>query len=140
MIYIAGPFFNEEQVALIVRIENALKAAGIWYFSPRLKGVLVDATPEQRVEMADKIYQSNVNNIISAGGMIAVIDNFDPGTMFEVGYARAMDVPIVSITGKDYGLNVMLAKSVQAHTNDPMEAVKAISGRKFQGFCPKTVT
>ena len=48
MIYIAGPFFNEDQVALIEAIEAVLTFNNMEFYSPRSEGVLFHMTPEEK--------------------------------------------------------------------------------------------
>lgn len=131
MIYIAGPFFNEHEVSVIKSIEDECESRGVEYFSPRLEGgVLKDMAQEERDKKFEEIYYSNVNAIDSADCVLAVIDNFDPGTMFEIGYAIGKKKRIITMTAKEYGLNVMLATPVEVHTTSPKNAIRAYEGDK----------
>jgi nucleoside 2-deoxyribosyltransferase len=140
MIYIAGPFFNEEQLSLIKDIEESCEIAGVDYYSPRSEGVLKDMTPSQRKDRMQYIYDQNVNNIKTCSDMIAVTDDYDNGTIFEMGYAAALGKRIVTITNKNYGANVMLSHACFAHVEDAVEAVRCLSGLPYSGFTPETVT
>jgi len=115
MIYLASPFFNEEQLNMVKRIEKALDQAEIEYFSPRSEGVLIEMTPEEKELRMKAIFQSNIDHIWDASLVVAVIDNYDTGTVWEMGYAYGMDVPIFTISDHDYGLNVMVRQSVETH-------------------------
>ena len=47
--------------------------------------------------------------------MLAVIDDFDPGTMWEMGYGACFGIDIYTFSDKGYGLNVMLAGCSKGH-------------------------
>jgi len=66
-------------------------------------------------DLRNAVFRDNVENIDNAALVVAVVDGFDVGVMFEVGYAYAMGVPIVTITDHDYGCNLMLAQSTVGH-------------------------
>jgi len=122
-IYIAGPFFNNKQKGLIKRIEKELDKYGIKYFSPRSEGVLIDMTPEEKEEQMVKIFDSNIFHLENCKGVIAVIDDWDTGTVFEIGYANAIEKPIFTLSDNDYGLNVMVRQAVRCHNIDVKNAV-----------------
>ncbi len=124
-VYIAGPFFNPEQIKLISDIESALSKRSISFFSPRSFGVLGQMTDEMRKKATKDIYKKNIDEIDAAVVMLAVIDDRDVGTIFEIGYATALKKlyaeeygelrHIITISNKGYGMNVMLRESVDAH-------------------------
>jgi nucleoside deoxyribosyltransferase len=107
--YLAGPFFNDEQLAVIARLEMLYKMHNHPFFSPRLECFCPPkATPEQRRDT----FMKNVTHIERAGYVLARIDDFDPGTMWELGYAYAHKIPLYAYTVvPDRGLNLMLAES-----------------------------
>lgn len=109
MIYTAGPFFNPEQIQVQSRIEELCRKNSINFFSPRLECFCPpDATNEQRSET----FRKNRDSIIAADMILARIDDYDPGTMWELGYAHAFGVPSFAYTTfPDRGLNLMLAES-----------------------------
>lgn len=127
MIYIAGPFFNEEQINVIRRIEKSCGKFGLNFFSPRHEGVIVDMTPQQRSDpnILKTIYNSNIEAIKKSTCIIAVIDGKDIGTIFEIGYAAALGKKIITFTDLNYGVNVMLSQCVFAHTDTTDDAAKA---------------
>ena len=133
IVYIASPFFNEEQLALVKSIEYALESAGIDYYSPRSEGVLLDLTEEERQANKTRIYECNIENIENCTHMLAVIDGRDIGTIWEMGYATAIGRPIVTLSNHDYGLNVMIAESVQAHTLSIEHSISCLLNSKDKG-------
>jgi len=118
MIYLASPFFNEEQLNTVMLIELALEEAGIPYFSPRSEGVLIDMTPEEREKAFEGIYLSNIQNMNDCDVMVANIDDRDTGTTFEIGYMTGRNKPVLSYSGHDYQINVMLRQSVLTHNTN----------------------
>lgn len=76
-------------------------------------------------ELRSRVFYDNWSNIDDADLVIAVIDNFDTGTMWEIGYAYKAHVPVVTTTANDYGCNLMLAESIIGHTKST-DAVKDV--------------
>ncbi len=115
-VYIAGPFFNKEQLSVIEKIEATLDDHGIMYFSPRSLGTLKDMSPEKRKVYQDKIYDSNLLHMRECDIAILVVDDFDAGTMFEFGYLACLGRDVVTFSAKGFGLNVMLRNASKCHT------------------------
>lgn len=147
-VYLAAPFFNAEQLELVVNLESLIADAGWNMFSPRRgenavemneiilkkkmrkavideqikRGIVTEAAYDSLakldppVDLRMKVFNDNCVNVDDADLLLAVIDNFDVGVMFEVGYAFARHVPIVTHTAKNYGCNLMLAHSIVGHT------------------------
>lgn len=70
-----------------------------------------------------RVFNDNWSNIDDADLVVANIDDFDVGVMWEVGYAYARQVPIITTTNKMYGCNLMLAYSIIGHTKS-LEALE----------------
>lgn len=115
MIYLAAPFFNDEQLNLVQRIEYILDLQDVQFFSPRSVGVLQDMPKGERIIAKREVYNENIHHIKECSLMVAVIDDRDSGTMFEIGYAAALGKDIITVTDSNYGLNVMLAEAVRGH-------------------------
>lgn len=85
-IYLAGPFFTLAQVWLVEQARRDLRAAGMVVFSPYHDvghGSAEDVAPKdlEALRQADLVF--------------AIGDGIDAGTLFEVGYARALGKPVV---------------------------------------------
>lgn len=120
MIYIAAPFFNPTQLHIVQEIENQLIDADYEYFSPRLEGVLLEMTEAERVASMKDVYDGNIKKMEECSVMIAVVDGRDTGTTFEMGYFTkkkmcSQDNKLITFTNEDFGLNVMIQQSVDAH-------------------------
>jgi nucleoside 2-deoxyribosyltransferase len=154
--YLAGPFFNPEQIELMQRIETEFVEACIPFFSPRMEQGNQKKGPIDAAR-AGEIYRNNVVNIHDCEAVLAVLDwkmprnafitlmtfstkgekdvftrwamegsypkaSFsgkgkslqipDSGTVFEMGYAAALNKPIVIYTERSLKepLNLMLTR------------------------------
>jgi nucleoside 2-deoxyribosyltransferase len=118
-IYLAGPFFNPQQLNTVKTIEDILDRLDLIYFSPRQGGVILkDLTFEERAIQANRVYKENVDRLNWCDVVLAIIDDRDPGTYWELGYGLAKGKRLVTYTAHDYGLNVMLQEAVTAHVTN----------------------
>lgn len=125
-VYLAAPFFHPDQIATVEKIEEALAPICDLY-SPRKDGVLTKMkTPEERRLAAPKIFRRNVEKMEWADLIVAVIDDRDPGVMFEVGYAHATLTDVVTFTARDYGVNLMIQGAALAHVKSVDALVEVI--------------
>lgn len=112
-VYLAGPFFNEEQVERINYLEDTLEKGFFDVFSPRQASHI---KPGCSKEDMIKTFEGNTTNIDKADFVLAVLDGKDTGTMFECGYAYAKNIPVLYFNETrpaDVGPNLMLAMSTQ---------------------------
>lgn len=118
--YLAGPFFNPEQVRVLEAVEQTARRHGLEFFSPRLECLCPPGAP---IEQRQKTFDMNCSGIIKCDFILARIDDFDPGTMWELGFAFAIRLSSESVkntaqpkiycytTVEGRGLNLMLAQS-----------------------------
>ena len=86
-VYLAGPFFNLSQRWLIEEARIALFNQGLNVFSPLHdvgRGTAVDIAP------------ADLEGLHNSSVVIAIVDGLDPGTIFEIGYARARGIPVIA--------------------------------------------
>lgn len=108
-VYLAAPFFNDEQKELCEFIEGHDRGDQPIY-SPRLDGGVLK--PDSSNEHRKTIFASNCVAIDTAQWVLAVIDDFDAGVIWEMGYAHANGIPTLGYSDVEgRGLNVMLAGS-----------------------------
>jgi nucleoside 2-deoxyribosyltransferase len=88
-IYLAGPFFDLPQRWMIEETLHALTRLGANVFSP-LHEV---GTGHSATEIA----QADLKGLRDCSKVLALLDGMDPGTVYEVGYARALDIPVVAL-------------------------------------------
>lgn len=89
-VYLAGPFFDLGQRWLIQQAFEAFSDLGVDVFSP-LHEVGVGLTE-------DVIAEADLAGLRTCTAVWAALDGTDPGTLFEVGYARALGIPVVALT------------------------------------------
>lgn len=87
-VYLAGPFFNTAQQWLVDEARAALSALGVRVISPIHD---IGEGPAKQVATED------LRAIRQSGLVFALLDGIDAGTLFEIGYARALDVPVVAV-------------------------------------------
>lgn len=124
-VYLAGPFFNDQQKAVMDNAKAILVSCGLRVCDPRdLSPVIVDLPVDQREAHLQKIFDANIVGMLTSWAIVACIDERDTGTSFELGYFFAIahhdrdgePEPLrVTFSANDHGCNVMLSKSVHAH-------------------------
>ena len=110
LVYLASPFFKQEQIERIEFIENCLEKNGYTVFSPRKEFVVKpNATKEDR----EKGFLGNCKAIQSCDFVLAVTDGKDIGTIWESGFAFANGKPVLYFaeTLGNNEFNLMLAES-----------------------------
>lgn len=121
-VYLAGPFFSNEQVARLKQVECSLaeNPQPLAVYSPRLyqEGSSEPNTPEWAREICEK----DVLELTRADVVVAVLDYHegitDPGTDFEIGAAHVLNKPVIAFQEKAAAVNLMLTESVQAYLTD----------------------
>ncbi|GLB46964.1 nucleoside deoxyribosyltransferase [Philodulcilactobacillus myokoensis] len=118
-IYLAGPFFDSDQVQRIEKIEQALDnnlTVG-HVFSPR-KIKLPEENHNQSL-WATKIFKIDTDAIKKCDVVLAIIDfdsqYVDSGTAFEIGYAYSHNKPVVIFHSKKGIVNLMITGSLRAY-------------------------
>ncbi|MFD1318309.1 nucleoside 2-deoxyribosyltransferase [Loigolactobacillus zhaoyuanensis] len=125
-IYLAAPFFNDEQIQRLQQVEKALientsidnvfvpmndtNAAGLEF-----------GTPQWR----DLAYHEDLAGLTNADVVVAVYDYeagySDPGTMFEIGYAVANQIPVVVYYQQHQSVNLMIAQGLHYYCHQLAE-------------------
>lgn len=113
-LYLAGGWFNPQQEEEHTRIYNLLKDK-FNVFNPRLE------SNQSNVKMnAADILLTNLNGINDADVVVVITDYKDMGTIWESGYAYAMNKPIVyyAETLGNKPFNLMLATTGHTSKNE----------------------
>lgn len=87
-IYLAGPFFNVGQQWVIDEARGALRDMGFTVFSP---------IHDVGEGLASDVASEDLAGLDRSKVVLAILDGLDPGTIFEIGYARARDIPVVVV-------------------------------------------
>ena len=85
-VYLAGPFFTLSQIWLINETRKLLSEMGLTVFSPYHEIGTGDAIT---------VVPKDIDGINNSDIIFAIFDGKDSGTIFEIGYARAKNKPII---------------------------------------------
>jgi nucleoside 2-deoxyribosyltransferase len=85
-VYLAGPFFSLAQRWMIEEARKLLIEMGATVFSP-----VHEVGPGPASFVAPK----DIEGLEASDVVLALVDGMDPGTIFEVGYARSRGIPVV---------------------------------------------
>ncbi|CDQ21672.1 nucleoside 2-deoxyribosyltransferase [Halobacillus karajensis] len=121
-IYLASPFFNEKQVERVKSVEQILDGKGYSYFSPRQHQL--DHLEFGSMEWRDAVFNNDIYELIKADYVVAIYDELDEGTMMEIGYAHALDKPIVVLNLTEKTMNIMVTESAVAVLHSYRELAK----------------
>jgi nucleoside 2-deoxyribosyltransferase len=112
-VYLASPFFNDEQIERIEFVESVLEAReNLEVFSPRK----AEYAPEfGTVEWRDEVFRTNNDYLTDADIVVAIYDGEDSGTMWEIGAAAALDIPVIIFNENEPRLNLMISDSLHAY-------------------------
>lgn len=86
-VYLAGPFFTLSEVWLIHETYLQLKNMGLKVFSPY---------HDIGLGSADEVVMADLKAIEESDILFAICDGLDTGTIFEIGYARALNKKVVA--------------------------------------------
>lgn len=131
-IYLAGPFFDDEQLNLVKEIERALTVNPTVseFFSPR-KGSVNNTDEIGSDHWAKATFEKDISEIRKADAIVAILDyphdNPDSGTAFEIGYAYSLDKPIVLLHTADNAINLMISQAARAY----LKSIKELKTYNF---------
>ena len=140
-IYLAGPFFSEEQIERISRIEEALAKnnTATKVYSPRHH-------QESKYEMfsagwAQEVYERDMAELLAADIVLAILDyehqTIDPGTAYELGAATMMEKPLIVFQEESVPTNLMITQSLHSYLKSIEEVriydFQSLPIKKYQG-------
>lgn len=121
-VYLAGPFFNDQQKSKMDKAKEILTKGGLTVADPRELGpVIVDTQASAKTpEFFASIFEGNINGMNDSYAIVACLDEKDIGTAFELGFFYAASAsgprrPIMSFSAEVGKTNVMLSQSVDCH-------------------------
>lgn len=98
-VYLAGPFFDLAQVWMVEQAYSTLKSFGLKVFSPY---------HDIGLGSAADVVQKDLEGIHQSDLLFAITDGLDAGTIYEVGYARALEKPVVVYSERHVGENLKM--------------------------------
>ncbi|HEY8356987.1 MAG TPA: PfkB family carbohydrate kinase [Ramlibacter sp.] len=114
-VYLAGPFFDLGQRWVIEEARLALLNAGVQVFSP-----IHEIGPGKAEDVASK----DLEGLEGCQAVLAILNGMDPGTVFEVGYAKKMGIPVVALAENEREEDLkMMAGSGMTITDDFVTAI-----------------
>jgi nucleoside 2-deoxyribosyltransferase len=118
-VYLAGPFFSMSQRWMIHETREALLKCGFRIFSP---------IHDVGIGGPDEVVQKDIDAIKEADVMVAIGDGLDSGTLFEIGFARALNKTVIVLVEneKETSLTMLIGSG-------------CIVERDFSTFIYKTV-
>ncbi len=130
-IYLASPFFNEDEIEKVERAENILRNRGIEVFSPREHEVR-DAQVGTNA-WSEQIFELDRRGIEECDMMVMLYYGTysDTGTAWECGYAYGKGIQVVVV---QLGENSNLMVHEGSSTNITIEELKTID---FENFSKK---
>ncbi len=87
-IYLAGPFFDIGQRWVIEEALTCLRMLGAQVFSPLHEVGFGDP---------DAVAKEDLKGLECCDAVLAIVNGGDPGTLFEIGYARDRGMPVVAL-------------------------------------------
>lgn len=124
-VYLASPFFNEEEIERVAYLEKLLREKGLEVFSPR-------EHQNEHLEFGSKewrkaTFDNDVREILKCDIVVAV-HSIDTGTIWEIGAACVIQRPVIIFDDNtDIPRNIMLTESCHAF----LEGRKAIEAYNF---------
>ena len=85
-VYLAGPFFTLAQLWMVEEARDNLRSMGMNVFSPY---------HDVGHGAADDVVSLDLDGIKKSDLVFAIVDGLDSGTVYEIGYARALSIPVV---------------------------------------------
>lgn len=100
-VYLAGPFFDLAQIWLVDEALRNLRELGLKVFSP---------FHDVGLGEAKDVVSLDIKALERADIVFAIADGMDAGTIFEVGFARARNIPVVIYSEREGEENLKMAE------------------------------
>jgi len=98
-IYLAGPFFTMSERWLIEEAKGQLEKFGANVFSPLHDVGYGDASV---------VAKADLKGVDDADILYAVLNEYDPGTIFEIGYAISKNIPVIIFLENQTPINMTM--------------------------------
>lgn len=105
-LYLAGPFFTMAERWIINQARNYLIDEGFKVFSP-----LHDVGYGTAEEVAPK----DIEGLRDSDVVFAILDGLDAGTIFEIGYARSLDIPVIVLVQNESEEDLKMIVGTNCH-------------------------
>ncbi|EMA09810.1 PfkB family carbohydrate kinase [Haloarcula marismortui] len=95
MVYLAAPFFTLGEFWLVEEVQRILEKEGANVFSPYHEVGRVGETND-----IESVAEKDLSGVEECDVVLALTDNCDSGTFFELGYARKIGKPVIAYEHK----------------------------------------
>ncbi len=109
-LHLAAPFFSLGELWMVELVRDTLVSLGAAVFSP-----WHDVGPG-----GDEVARADLAGLKECDSVLALLDGNDPGTVFEVGWARAHGVPVVAFTRHPEAEGVKMLRGTDAEVHDDL--------------------
>lgn len=108
-VYLAGPFFTLSERWLVERVRAVLIGLGARVFSP-----IHDVGPGDA-----EVAQKDLNGLDDCDVVFALLDGFDPGTIYETGWAARENIPVVGFSSEAHAkeTKMLVGMGAEVHTD-----------------------
>lgn len=99
-VYLASGWFTQRTREILDKVEALLTIhPRVDLYSPRRDGIMLPPNQKHDTALRESIFKENISHITSSDLVVANIDSSDsyndPGTIYEVGYAMANNIPVI---------------------------------------------
>jgi nucleoside 2-deoxyribosyltransferase len=131
-VYLASPFFNDEQVKRLAKARDLIKDLGYEVWAAYYDGIVVST--DSSIEERYNSFKYNIDNISNSDLLVAITNDKDMGTLIEIGVAIQAKVPIIAFWENGSGpVNLMLAQASVSVAKTFDELHIALGDFKFFG-------
>lgn len=108
-VYLAGPFFTLSERWLVERTRAMLIALGARVFSP-----IHDVGPGDT-----EVAQKDLDGLGDCDVVLALLDGFDPGTIYEIGWAARENIPVIGFSSEAHPkeTKMLVGMGAEVHTD-----------------------
>lgn len=136
-VYLASGWFNQDQMESMNIVRGMLIVMGFNVYAPYYDGIVLSKENDS-LELRKNVFTENVSKVLSSDLVVAIIDDFEPGTMVEVGVRICADfslnrkksiIAYSNVPGR--GLNVMLQQACYGFANGVEQLREQLSRFSF---------
>ena len=98
-VYLAGPFFNASQRWQIEDTKQQLEKLNFNVFSP---------IHDVGIGKSKEIAQKDLKGLDESDSVFAILNGYDPGTVFEIGYAIAKNKKVIALYEQNDEINLTM--------------------------------
>ena len=114
-VYLASPFFDEKEIEIMEKVRDILREKGLEVFVPKENQNLELGFGSR--EWRKATFKGDIEAIDTADVVVAINckGNYDDaGTMFEIGYSFAKEIPVILVNTTGETITLMIADSLHA--------------------------